>query len=305
MIVRSVLATSILFVFFNVEAVAEDNNIAKLQRLFISPTASMLESASLNISGGGVFGVDSRGSGRSLFRFGIGGVGELAFSQQVLFTNIFLSGTTLDTKSLKILVIPEFNFSKSISSTFSGMIQSSNWTGQASSTGGILADDALSSLRVQRAGFETRFASFYFISTIKYKNATFHFGPIISDFRYRNLFLRYLDIAPFTDSKEHSIVRTGGFIGFTNMINSSTMMIFDVTTVPRLHLDARTPSISLREDMLVLWGLRYFMHDFISLDTAMRYYYSQTELSDIQVKIGINVNLPLIRIIKNGRIVKD
>ncbi|MCH8927916.1 MAG: hypothetical protein IIB39_04275 [Candidatus Marinimicrobia bacterium] len=301
MIVRSVLATSILFIFFNVEAVAEDNNIAKLQRLFISPTASMLESASLNVSGGGVFGVDSRGSGRSHFRLGLGGVGELAISQQVLFTNIFPSGTTLDTKSLKIAVIPNVNFGKSISMSFSGLVRSSNWAGQESNRIYIAADGLLSGANLRTAGFETRFASFYFISTIKYKNATFHFGPIISDFRYRNLSLSFFDSNSFFDTKERSRVRTGGFIGFTNMVNSSTMMIFDVTTVPRLHLDARTPSISLREDMLVLWGLRYFMHDFISLDTAMRYYYSQTELSDIQVKIGLNVNLPLIRILDEVR----
>ena len=301
MIVRSVLATSILFIFFNVEAAAEDNNIAKLQRLFISPTASMLESASLNVSGGGVFGVDSRGSGTSHFRLGLGGVGELAISQQVLFTNIFPSGTTLDTKSLKIAVIPNVNFGKSISMSFSGLVRSSNWAGQESNRIYIAADGLLSGANLRTAGFETRFASFYFISTIKYKNATFHFGPIISDFRYRNLSLSFFDSNSFFDTKERSRVRTGGFIGFTNMVNSSTMMIFDVTTVPRLHLDARTPSISLREDMLVLWGLRYFMHDFISLDTAMRYYYSQTELSDIQVKIGLNVNLPLIRILDEVR----
>jgi len=62
MIVRLVLTASLLFIFFNVEATAEENKIAELQRLFLSPTSSILESASLNVSGGGIFGVDSRGS---------------------------------------------------------------------------------------------------------------------------------------------------------------------------------------------------------------------------------------------------
>jgi len=301
MIVRSVLTVSLLFILFSVEATAQVTKIAELQRLFISPTATMLESATLNISGGGIFGVDSRGSGRSHFRIGIGGVGELAFSQQEIFTNIFPNGTTLDTKSLKIVIIPELKFGKSISSTFSGMVRSSDWTGQVSSRRAISLDADFSSVGLQSAGFETRFASFYFIGTIKYKSATVHFGPIITDFRYKNLSLRFFDTLPFVDTNEHSVVRTGGFVGITNMINPSTMMIFDVTTIPRLHLDARSPSISLREDILAMWGLRYFMHEFISLDTAMRYYYSQTELSDIQVKIGLNVNLPLRKIIKKAK----
>jgi len=301
MIVRLVLTTSLLFIFFNVEATAQVNKIAELQRLFISPTATMLESATLNISGGGIFGVDSRGSGRSHFRIGIGGVGELAFSQQEIFTNIFPNGTTLDTKSLKIVILPELKFGKSISSTFSGMVRSSDWTGQVSTRGVISLDSDFSSVGLQSAGFETRFASFYFIGSIKYKNATLHFGPIITDFRYKNLSLSFLEIDSFFDDEERSLVRSGGFIGITNMINPSTMMIFDVTSIPRLHLNARSPSISLREDILAMWGLRYFMHEFISLDTAMRYYYSQTELSDIQVKIGLNVNLPLRKIIKKAK----
>jgi len=301
MIVRLVLTASLLFIFFNVEATAEENKIAELQRLFISPTATMLESATLNISGGGIFGVDSRGSGRSHFRIGIGGVGELAFSQQEIFTNIFPNGTTLDTKSLKIVILPELKFGKSISSTFSGMVRSSDWTGQVSTRGVISLDSDFSSVGLQSAGFETRFASFYFIGSIKYKNATLHFGPIITDFRYKNLSLSFLEIDSFFDDEERSLVRSGGFIGITNMINPSTMMIFDVTSIPRLHLNARSPSISLREDILAMWGLRYFMHEFISLDTAMRYYYSQTELSDIQVKIGLNVNLPLRKIIKKAK----
>lgn len=303
MIVRSLLTASLLFIFFNVEATAQEIKIAELQRLFISPTATMLESATLNISGGGIFGVDSRGSGRSHFRIGIGGVGELAFSQQEIFTNIFPNGTTLDTKSLKIVIIPELKFGKSISSTFSGMVRSSDWTGEiiVSERGRLLSDADFVSVGLQNAGFETRFASFYFIGTIKYKSATLHFGPIISDFRYRNLSLRFLEKDSFFDNEEHSRVRSGGFIGFTNMINPSTMMIFDVTSIPRLHLNASTASISLRQDILAMWGLRYFMHEFISLDTAMRYYYSQTELSDIQVKIGLNVNLPLRKIIKKAK----
>lgn len=302
MIVRSILATALLFVLFNADATAEDKKIANLQRLFVSPTASMLESASINISGGGVFGVDSRGSGRSHFRFGLGGVGELALSQQVIFSNIYPNGATLDIKSLKIAIIPKLNISKSISTSFSGMVRSSDWTGQVSNRayiaeeGGILAD-----ANVRTAGFETRFASFYFIGTFKYKSATFHFGPIITDFRYRNLSLSFFDGASFFDTEERSRVRSGGFIGLTNMINPTTMMIFDITTVPRLNLEPISPSISLREDLLVLWGLRFFVHEFISFDTAMRYYYSQTELSDIQVKIGLNVNLPLLRIINKGK----
>lgn len=303
MIVRSVLTVSLLFILFSVDATAQVTKIAELQRLFISPTATMLESATLNISGGGIFGVDSRGSGRSHFRIGIGGVGELAFLQQEIFTNIFPSGATLDVKSLKIVILPELKFGKSISSTFSGMVRSSDWTGEiiVSERGRLLSDADFLSVGLQSAGFETRFASFYFIGTIKYKSATVHFGPIITDFRFRNLSLSFLERDSFFDDEERSRVRSGGFIGFTNMINPSTMMIFDVTTIPRLHLDARSPSISLREDILAMWGLRYFMHEFISLDTAMRYYYSQTELSDIQVKIGLNVNLPLRKIIKKAK----
>jgi len=301
MIIRSALATCLLFMLFHTKVIAEDNKIEYLQRLFVSPSALILKSASINVSGGGIFGVDSKGSATSHFRLGIGGVGELAFLQQEIFTNIFPHGTRLDTKSLKIAVIPKLNIGNSISSSFSGMVRSSNWTGQASDRGHILGDAVLSAVNLQSAGFETRFASFYFIGTIKFKSATLHFGPIITDFRYKNLSLQYRDSFDFLDTEEHSIVRSGGFIGMTNMVNSSTMMIFDVTTVPRLHLDARSQSISLREDLLLLWGLRYFVHDFISLDTAMRYYYSQTELSDIQVKIGMNVNLPLIRIINKAK----
>jgi len=301
MIVRSVLTVSVLFILFSVEATAQVNKIAELQRLFVSPTATMLESASLNVSGGGIFGVDSRGSGRSHFRIGIGGVGELAFSQQELFTNIFSNGVTLGTKSLKIAMIPEMNFGKTISASISVMVLSSDWISQFGNPSHILVDDALSAANLLSAEFQTRFASFYFIGTLKLKSTTLHFGPIFSDFRYRNLSLSFFDLNPFFDRKEHSVVRTGGFVGITNMVNPSTMMIIDITSVPRLHLDASAPSISLREDIVALWGLRYFMHDYFSLDTAMRYYYSQTELSDIQVKIGLNVNLPLRKIIKKAK----
>ena len=98
--IRLLIASIILIGAFQSNAAADDLNIAKLQQLFVSPTAPMIESASLNVSGGSVFGMDTQGSWRNHFRFGIGGVGELAFSQQEIFTNIFPNGARLQTLRL-------------------------------------------------------------------------------------------------------------------------------------------------------------------------------------------------------------
>ena len=303
MYIRFLLANIILIAAFQSNAAADDLKIEKLHQLFVSPTATMIESATINVSGGGVFGLDTQGSWRNNIRVGIGGVGELALSQQEIFTNIFPNGTRLQSKSLKILLFPAMKVGKSTKISFSGMVRSAHWTGQKSA-GGILANNsAFASATLTGATFETRFASLYLISSFEYKNAAIHFGPILTDFRYRNLALRFRIFDSFTDNEEHSIKGNGAFIGFTNMVNPSTMLLIDFTTVPRLNLNLdvenQEHSVNFTHDYIILWGLRYFLHDYISFDSAVRYYNSKSELSDIQVKLGVNVILPIKRIIDN------
>ena len=173
MYIRFLLANIILIAAFQSNAAADDLKIEKLHQLFVSPTAPMIESASINLSGGGVFGLDTQGSWRNNIRFGIGGVGELAFSQQEIFTNIFPNGTRLQTKSLKILLFPAMKVGKSTKISFSGMVRSADWTRQKSE-GGILADNSdFAGATLTSAAFETRFASFYLISSFEYKTLRF------------------------------------------------------------------------------------------------------------------------------------
>ena len=300
MYIRFLLACILLIGTYQPDAVADDLKIAKLQQLFVSPTAPIIESASINLSGGGVFGLDTQGSWRNHFRFGIGGVGELAFSQQEIFTNIFPNGARLHTKSLKIMTFPTMKFGESAAISFSGMVRSADWTGQKSNYRYIEVQPAFADASLTSAGFDTRFASFYLISSFEYKNAAIHFGPILTDFRYRNLALEFVIYDSYLDNEEHSKKGNGAFFGFTNMVNSSTMLLFDITTVPRLNLDLDVElseySVSFTHDYLILWGLRYFVHDYISFDSAVRFYNSKSELSDIQIKLGINANLPIKRI---------
>ncbi len=296
MYIRSIFVVTLLIASLNTELYAGDTDVADLRQLFVSPSAPMLESASINISGGGVFGVDTPGSWRNHFRFGIGGVGELAFSQQEIFTNIFSEGATLRTRSLKIIAVPRLKFGKSFSTTFSGMVRSAGWTGQFSDYEYLVANADFASAGLTHAEFETRFAAFYFIGTVEIKSVSFHFGPILTDFRYKDLRLRYITNDYIIDPKERSRKTKGGFIGFSKMVNPSTMLIFDLTTVPRLNLELETTSVYLTQDYLMLWGLRYFLHDYLSFDSAVRYYNSKSELSDIQVKLGVNLNLPVKKI---------
>lgn len=305
MYIRFLLASVILIATFQSNAAADDLKIEKLHQLFVSPTAQMIESVSINISGGGVFGLDTQGSWRNNFRVGIGGLGELAFSQQEIFTNIFPNGTRLQTKSLKIMVFPTTKLNKSAEISFSGMVRSADWTGQKSEGGRLAANSDFAGATLTSAAFETRFASFYLISTIEYKTASVHFGPILTDFRYRNLALNFRLYDSFADNDEHSIKGKGAFIGFTNMVNPSTMLLIDFTTIPRLNLDVDVEqqdfSVNFTHDYIILWGLRYFLDDYISFDSAVRFYDSKSELSNIQVKLGVNVILPMKRIVNNVR----
>ena len=296
MYMRSIFVVTLLIVSLNTELYAGDSDVADLRQLFVSPSAPMLESATINVSGGGIFGVDTRGSWRNHFRFGIGGVGELAFSQQEIFTNIFEGGATLRTRSLKIVAVPKVKFGNSFSTAFSGMVRSAGWTGQKSNYDYIRTQSGFADAGLIHAEFETRFAAFYFIGTAEIKSVSLHFGPILTDFRYRNLRLDYIDFGYTIDPKERSRKTKGGFIGFSKMVNPSTMLIFDLTTVPRLNLELETTSVFLTQDYLMLWGLRYFLHDYLSFDSAVRYYNPKSELSDIQVKLGVNLNLPVKKI---------
>ena len=132
------------------------------------------------------------------------------------------------------------NFGKSTAISFSGMVRSADWTGQKSDYRFIRTQTAFADASLTSAGFETRFASFYLISTFEYKNAAIHFGPILTDFRYRNLALEFALYDSYLDNDEHSKKGNGLFFGFTNMVNSSTMLLFDITTVPRLNLNVNT-----------------------------------------------------------------
>jgi hypothetical protein len=264
-------------------------------RLFTVPAARVLGSMDVRVMGGGAFGVATNRSFLGTVGIGLGDIAEVEFSTVGMVTNISRGSTVFPTSAFKLMLIPENRWH--IPTLAIAFRNSANWQDVQSDKevlkqGGALFIDAQTGERIRSIGYDTRFTTMHGVTTIQLWTLHLHAGLSLTDVRVRDLSIQS-DRSLFATPEEKQKNLVGGFFGFDIEQNPQTKLMFEIKTVSNFQYNVETKEIDVSEAYLAIGGVRFFFNRWLSTDVGVWYQSTFKGIADLQIKLGLNLFLPV------------
>jgi len=255
-----------------------------IDRLFLTPCGKVLPSMDVNLTLGGAYGTMNRGEYLGIAAVGLGNVAELEISTWRLVSN-FLRGTmALGTSSLKISIIRETQQMPSVALAFR-----SNPSWAKMETSGRDLTSAVSAT-VSEVSFETHFASLYLAVTKQiFSGTSINAGVSLTDMRTRAGQAILTTTPQFNTFPNHQENLPGGFFGFTRQVNPRTMVMGEVSTIPRYSYNPVNNNLSIDQVASVIAGFRFYFSPHFSTDAGVKYRTDYAGIADAEISVGLNV----------------
>jgi len=261
-------------------------------RLFTIPTATVLRSRDINLTGGSAFGGSSNQSFLGVIAVGLGNIAEVEFSSTKLVNNIAQGSPITPTSAFKLQLIPSHLFGWSWFPTAAVAIRSTaEWSHIRSDQTKIAANQSWMDRGIYNIGYQTRFSVLYLISSIQLGFLGLHGGMNLMDIRTKDTRVWYLSSC-FHEPVEIQHEINGLMAGFDVRYNPQTKLMFEISHQPQFVFSDSTNRVRVNRDFLAVAGIRYFFTPWLSIDTGIWYQGHFLGIADSEIKIGINLFLP-------------
>lgn len=263
-------------------------------RLFNIPTARVLSSKDINLTGGGAFGVGTKQSLLGTVGIGLGNIAEVEFSTMGLVNNIANGSPVVTTSAFKIKLIPDNFLGLRFFPTLAVAIRSSSdWKQVNSDEKVIRANDAWSASCISMINYATRFTILYGVSSLSFGPVSLHGGVSLTDIRIKDTMIEYWnDYLHQYDPSEVQKNLIGGFAGAEISSNPQTKIMFEIETVSNWEYNSEIDAVEVRQSYLFVGGVRFFFTKWLSVDTGVWYQDNFRGIADSQIKLGLNVLIP-------------
>jgi hypothetical protein len=139
--------------------------------------------------------------------------------------------------------------------------------------------------------------------------ASIHGGLSISDLRFRTKHTRSnAFISPTSQqAREKDYVNKNiysPFLGLKVEANPRTAMMIEFEYIPEYDFDEENPYLDKSAASgvwMIIAGVRFFIFDWLPLDTGIMYRGDYNGIGDMHIQAGLNINLPLPRIVQSLR----
>lgn len=250
-------------------------------RLFNIPTAEVLGSLDLNLTGGGTFGMEKERTFLGKIGIGLGDIAEMELSTLGLINALKSGITTIASSAFKLKFWEERK----------------NLPGLAMALGGtptwneLAGDDPTVS-------FETRLMKLYLVATKRKGRFGGHFGVTITDVRVKNNPLGWKFKNPQNDQLKKNLYAI--FCGTDIKANPKTKIMIELETVPKFEF--QKGGIYDNSAMTSVWsgmiGVRFFFTNWLAIDTGVRYQSDFDGIADSKIQASLNVFLPLKQMVQ-------
>ncbi len=266
-------------------------------RLFIVPVADVLSSMEINTGGGTIFGVRKTEKRPFLghLRLGLGGIAEIEISTTGIINQLSEGSPSIPTAAFKLQFFPESDKRPS----FAGALRSSLWHSE------IRTDSNLETWK-----FEKRIATLYFVASKNFGKIGIHSGLSINDLRIRSFTSSDTPHSPTeteikdTDKDYFNKNILSPFVGIKVEANPRTRLMLEFERVPKYRFDVDNPNLSkdnITSEWMIISGIRFYILNWMSLDTGVMYRGDFHGIGDAQIDAGIDINLPVAKLVKRKR----
>ena len=267
------------------------------RRLFVIPTAEVLNSLDVNLGGGYSFGVKQEETRPFLahMRMGLGGVSEVEVSTLGIINQLSEGSGYIPTFAFKLKLFSEGKWRPA----FAGSLRSSLW--HVEEISGVPFYGTVN--------YEKRLSTLYFVASKTFQDVSVHFGLSLNDLR-----IRTRDTATGTPiSPDQAEIDSSGkdyynknifgpFLGIQIKINPKTSLMMEVEQIAAYEFDETNPFVT-EDNISVEWmgiaGVRFFFFDWLAVDAGVEYRSDYNGIGDAHIQTGLNITVSLPRIAKD------
>ena len=260
------------------------------RRLFLIPTADVLGSLEVSIGGGSIIG-EMKEEKRPFLghvSFGLGDVAEIEASTIGMINGLKNGSAAIPTAAFKLKFFSESARAPYIG--LAGALRSSLWHSEI--RGNI--------------EFQKRVATLYFVASKTLGATSIHGGLSISDLRIRTLSTMTAElISPTAAEAEETgknYINKNIFqplLGLSVKVNPRTSMMVEFEYIPDYDFDEEEPVVTdalIKSNWMVIAGLRFFINDWLPLDTGILYRGDYHGIGDMHIQAGLNINFSLPKV---------
>jgi len=261
------------------------------RRLFVIPVAEVLGSLEINFGGGSAFGVRKTEKRPFLghVRIGLGDVAEVELSTVGVINRLSEGSASIPTAAFKLKCLSEGRIRPAVS----GALLSSLWHSEERG----------------RYKFQKRLSTLYLVASKTVGKVSVHAGMSVNDLRIRTKD-NYADtlISPPPDEADdkdyYNRNPVGPFAGIRAEVNPKTFIMVEAEQVAAYEFDEEEPILSendISTEWMVIAGVRFFFADWLAVDSGVMYRSDYHGIGDAQIQAGLNINLPMQRIVHSWR----
>lgn len=275
---------------------------SKPSQSFSTPTGNVLQSLEIMIRLGSSYGVEESSDGFiGKTAIGLGGVAEVELTRSSFMNKLTGQQNSYPTSVFKVALVPTRFSRRWYIPYISLQLHSTPWRPSVDSNSHLKADvrAVFNSQNLSRMNIESRFTTLYFIAGKDFHWVRLHGGGTITDVRIRNgyqwIFDRkvgYDTYYPIPDFQKNLIAPFGN-ISIT--LNPETCLLAEIQSIPMIDYTIETHDLIIKRTWKTIVGVRFFIGNWLSLDTGVKYLSSSRGIADSEVNVGLNILVPLKR----------
>lgn len=274
------------------------NRASEPTKFFFAPTSRILKSLEVMIITGGFFGVEENGALFNHIGIGLGNIAEVEFSSSNISNKLTGESSTLPTSVFKVGLIPERYTRLWYVPQMSLQLRSTPWRSVAEQHSKLLAENKTSYLgkNLNRLNVTSRFTTLYFVTGKDGASGGLHFGLSLMDVRtqqgrqwlYDEVHFDYIDVK-IPEMKKEILAPFGGMY---IRANPQTWLMAEIEPIPCFGYDVKNRTVHIRRAWLGIGGIRFFIGNWLSLDTGVKYQSDFDGIADAEINIGLNMMIP-------------
>jgi hypothetical protein len=283
---------------FNWLLASDSTRVEKMQfifphsfgKLFIIPTAEVINSLDVNLNLGGGVGFEDKQAVLGSAGVGLGGVGQVDMNGTALLGSIGVSDLSGISLNLKVQVLKQ---TKPLPAVAIGFHSTSDWQSRGSSLVTYEASPELYSEGVRGVDYKMRQATLYAVFSKNARfNTTVHFGVGYTDMRLKDTYTRIISEGGERTNMSDKIQKERLFNIFGGVeypYNERTWFLFEVQKVPYIDVDLKNNKLLARQRWISGAGIRFALSKIILVESSLRYEEGNEGIADLELRLGINL----------------
>ena len=265
---------------------------------FSTPTGQVLRSMEVMVSLGSSFGIEENSGVLGRLAIGLGGVAEVELTRSSFMNELTGQQGNLPTSIFKMSLVPERFSQYWFIPNICLQLHSTPWQSSVNERSHLTesAKASYDASNLARIHMDNRFTTLYGIIGKEFNFMSLNGGVTLTDVRVRNAWQWIFDqnmgqeVYYHIPEMQKNLIAPFGNIALA--ANNDTQLMGEVQAIPLIDYNIISKQVQIKRTWRAIVGVRFFIAQWLSLDTGVKYLSSAKGIADSEVNVGLNLMLP-------------